>query len=74
MSMSGSCTSPRSRRSVQVDDCLMENIDAALSDRESGALANTALWDDLHVARGKAEHFEAKLRRQAIEEEVGERK
>lgn len=30
----------------------------------------TALWDDLHVSRGKAEQLEAKLRRQAIEDEV----
>jgi len=31
----------------------------------------TALWDDLHVSRGKAEHLEARLRRQAVEDEVG---
>lgn len=30
----------------------------------------TALWDDLHVSRGKAEQLEARLRRQAIEDEV----
>lgn len=54
----------------QVDDCLMENIDAALSDREAGVLARTVLWDDLHLSRGKAEQLEARLRRQTIEEEV----
>lgn len=48
----------------------MENIAAALSDRESGAMEKTALWDDLHVTRGKAEQLEARLRRQAIEDEV----
>lgn len=48
----------------------MENIEAALSDRESGSLQKTALWDDLHVARDKAEQLEARLRRQAVEEEV----
>lgn len=32
----------------------------------------TALWDDLHVSRGKAEQLEAKLRRQTIEDEVSE--
>ena len=31
----------------------------------------TALWDDLHVSRGKAEQLEARLRRQAVEDEVG---
>lgn len=55
---------------AQVDDCLMENIAAALSDRESGAMEKTILWDDLHVTRGKAEQLEARLRRQAIEDEV----
>lgn len=49
----------------------MENIEAALSDRESGALAQAVLWDDLHVTRGKAEQLEARCRRQAAEEEVG---
>ena len=48
----------------------MENIAAVLSDRESGAMEKTALWDDLHVTRGKAEQLEARLRRQAIEDEV----
>lgn len=32
----------------------------------------TALWDDLHVSRGKAEQLEARLRRQAIEDEVNQ--
>lgn len=54
----------------KVDDYLVENIDAALGDRESGALEKTALWDDLHVTRGKAEQLEARLRRQAAEGEV----
>ncbi len=31
----------------------------------------TALWDDLHVSRSKAEQLEARLRRQAVEDEVG---
>lgn len=53
-----------------MDDYLVENIEAALSDRESGALEKTALYDDLHVTRGKAEQLEARLRRQAAEEEV----
>lgn len=48
----------------------MENIAAALSDREAGAMEKTVLWDDLHVSRGKAEQLEARLRRQAIEDEV----
>lgn len=64
-------TWPNSRFTSQVDDHLQENIQAALSDRESGKLVKTALWDDLHVSRGKAEQLEAKLRRQAIEDEVG---
>lgn len=55
---------------IQIDDHLQENIQAALCDRESGVLVKTALWDDLHVSRGKAEQLEARLRRQALEEEV----
>lgn len=60
----------RDRAGVQVDDYLMENIAAALNDRESGAMEKTVLWDDLQVSRGKAEQLEARLRRQAIEDEV----
>ncbi|CAM9662984.1 unnamed protein product, partial [Laminaria digitata] len=51
----------------------MENIAAALSDREAGATEKTVLWDDLHVSRGKAEQLEARLRRQAIEDEAHKR-
>ncbi|CAM9816556.1 unnamed protein product [Pylaiella littoralis] len=57
----------------KVDDHLQENIQAALSDRESGALVQTALWDDLHVSRGKTEELEARLRRQAVEDESHKR-
>eukprot|EP00752_Nemacystus_decipiens_P006959 g6244.t1 len=57
----------------KVDDHIQENIEAALADRESGELAKTALWDDLRVSRGKAEQLEAKLRRQAIEDETHKR-
>eukprot|EP00904_Undaria_pinnatifida_P004340 jgi/Undpi1/13907/HiC_scaffold_9.g03558.m1 len=57
----------------KVDDYLMENIAAALNDRESGAMEKTVLWDDLQVSRGKAEQLEARLRRQAIEDEAHKR-
>lgn len=50
----------------------MENIEAALSDRQSGAMAQTMLLDNLHVTREKAEKLEARLRRQTAEEEVRE--
>ncbi|CAM9542158.1 unnamed protein product, partial [Scytosiphon promiscuus] len=57
----------------KIDDHLQENIQAALCDRESRTLVKTALWDDLHVSRGKAEQLEARLRRQAVEEESHKR-
>ncbi|CBN77933.1 Hypothetical leucine rich repeat protein [Ectocarpus siliculosus] len=57
----------------KIDDHLQESIQAALSDRDSGNLVKTALWDDLHVSRGKAEQLEARLRRQALEEESHKR-
>lgn len=48
----------------------MESIEAALSDQQSGAMAQTVLLDNLHITRDKAEKLEARLRRQVAEEEV----
>lgn len=56
---------------IQVDDFLLENISAALSDRQSTAkVAQISLLDDLQLSRGKAEQLEAQLRRHAAENEV----
>lgn len=58
---------------MQVDDSILDNLDAVLRDRDSDALARTAVLDDLHLSRGKSEKLEARLRQQADEEAVRSR-
>ncbi|CAM9533339.1 unnamed protein product, partial [Discosporangium mesarthrocarpum] len=52
-----------------VDIHLLENLEAALQDRDSGILAQKAIRDDLHLTRERNEQLEACVRRQRVQEE-----